>query len=654
MNRDRVIQIVAIVVIVAGSLASGRLLPAVIDESERNALRYTNNAVEGAPPWVALGTAIGALRGVIVDYLWIKVHIMKEKGLFYEVMACADLITKLQPRFASVWAFHGHNMAYNVSVATHTLEERWEWVNAGIRLVRNEGIRHNPNDMVLHKELAFWFGHKIDGVTDDAHLYYKTQFCREWNSVLGAPPEDYEAHKAWIKEIADAPASLVEAEKRSPGVKEIVEKLRAAYPADQMAIRFALDKRFLQQYALWEAVNQYETSADILGFKEQAQNSPYYRTFNEVATSPEYADAWRTLVAHVRRRVLEDEYNMDPSLMYQYTDELGPLDWRHPQSHALYWSRKGSDQGQGRVSEHDIFKILNTDRMQLHAMQSLARSGRMTFDPLSNEMPGRFPDPRWIDVIELNWDKFYLKHQDVRGWGPDTFIAYLENFMGSAIREWYRAGERERAERLMKMLDERFGSGQVPPSPKYQVSVENFVKSELQEQIEAQPHIAPSEVAASLRYGLRVGIGQGRPEVYEDALAFAAQVTEYFKKNDWFNYTTKFGTGRIADIIGQLENSAIIAFIQLMTDPTVPMRERQVIWSEADKVEPELRLRSYDMIAPSLSRQFTGNKMSQLMSFDTAFPQPAGLEAYRIRMAAERAQQQQQPVSSGDAPIQRK
>jgi hypothetical protein len=126
-------------------------------------LRYTDVAVEGAPPAVALGTAIGALRGLIVDYLWIKIHLQKQKGLYYEVMADADLITKLQPRFSAVWAFHGHNMAYNISVAHNTEQERWEWVSAGIDLVRNRGLRYNPNDLQLHRELAFWFAHKIEG-----------------------------------------------------------------------------------------------------------------------------------------------------------------------------------------------------------------------------------------------------------------------------------------------------------------------------------------------------------------------------------------------------------------------------------------------------------------------------------------------------------
>ena len=36
---------------------------------------------------------------MIVDYLWLKVNMMKEEGQFYEVMSDAELITQLQ-RFA--------------------------------------------------------------------------------------------------------------------------------------------------------------------------------------------------------------------------------------------------------------------------------------------------------------------------------------------------------------------------------------------------------------------------------------------------------------------------------------------------------------------------------------------------------------------------
>ncbi len=78
MNRDRIIQLAALVVMVVSTVACGGLLPSLLDLSEEHSLRYTDVSVEGAPPFVAIGTAIGALRGVIVDYLWIKVIMMKD------------------------------------------------------------------------------------------------------------------------------------------------------------------------------------------------------------------------------------------------------------------------------------------------------------------------------------------------------------------------------------------------------------------------------------------------------------------------------------------------------------------------------------------------------------------------------------------------
>ncbi|MEY3022057.1 MAG: hypothetical protein RIS86_1255, partial [Planctomycetota bacterium] len=113
--RDRAIQAIAAVLLVLSLVAAGALQPRMTAVADRDQLRYTDVSIDGAPPIVAIGTAIGALRGLVVDYLWLKVTLQKEKGLLYEVMADSDLITKLQPRFPEVWAFHGHNMAYNIS-----------------------------------------------------------------------------------------------------------------------------------------------------------------------------------------------------------------------------------------------------------------------------------------------------------------------------------------------------------------------------------------------------------------------------------------------------------------------------------------------------------------------------------------------------------
>ena len=651
MTHDRTIQAVAGAVLIGAVVLAGGVLTGLTATAERHVLRYTNLAVAGAPPVVALGTAIGALRGIIVDYLWIKVHIMKQKGLYYEVMADADLITKLQPRFSAVWAFHGHNMAYNISVVHNTEPERWEWVKQGIDLIRNRGLRYNPNDLQLHRELAFFFAHKIEGVSDDAHLYYKREFAREWHYVLGRPPYDYEARIQWIKVVADAAATLDQAERATPGVTALVEKLRTELEPFKDRYRFALDKSFLKAFAEWEAIKGQSAYARIFDFETRTrQENPVFVVFDESAGDPEYAEAWKALVAHVRKRVLLDDYNMDPQLMYEYTRDFGPIDWRHGQAHALYWSLKGSEQGEERVelSVDEVYRIVNNDRIKLQAMQGLARWGRINLDLFSNDWVSRLPDPRWIDVIDRYWEQYSIKHRATRGPGPDIFMGFHQNFLSSSVRELYRSGEVKLAQKYRDRLCDLYGMGNPQrPNPKFCAPLEIFVWNQVKDEYTFQSHLAASDVAASLRYAFRIGIGQDRPEVFQKALEFSQKVTRYFKENEYNAFVTKMGSARLGALIDDLENSAVTVFAQLMFDTTVDMGERLVIYRRAPD---DLKVRIYDLVAPLLRAQLQAHPLGSRFPFEAAFPEPPGLEAYR-RLQREKGGK---PKDDDDAEVERR
>ncbi len=665
MTRDRIIQLLSICLTIVCLAIGGLMLPGILRQSEERSLRYTDVSVEGAPPFVAIGTAMGALRGLIVDVLWVRVNLMKEAGQFYEVMADADLITKLQPRFAPVWAFHGHNMAYNISVATHTLEERWEWVNAGIDLVRNGGIRANPDDLNLHRELAWWFAHKIDGSTDDAHNYYKQRFANEWDELLGEPPREQDDRAAWMQEIADAPDRYGELIAQTPEADKIVEGLKEGLniaggaKLDMYTELTALNSR-------WEATAGGSFLAEKAGLAKNFARAPIeLRVYNELREDPELEAGWGPLLAHIRKRQLIDRYNMKPEVMAEMIREVGPFDWRHPQSHAYYWAREGAGErtevvdengvvryeykNEKRLIDDDIYKIMNNDRILTQAMSGLARSGLMTVDRYSTELPTRAPDPRWVDAIDTVFEELYKKHFDARGGGGETFINFLMNFMDDAVRMYYRAGEHEKAAKCLQRLNTLFGEGAMNANNFYDQPLDVYVWKETQEAYESEPHVAPGEVIQSLRYGIRVGVGRDRPEVFEESVGFADQVREFFHTNEWFDFETKFG-GRITDLLGPLEDALLIAFIQVMTDPTVSIQERMTIWSSMDKFQPEVRARGYDRIMPTLYEQWKKYPLEKLMKddgsprypFTEVFAAPPNLEVERARMAAEAKQRQQQ------------
>lgn len=635
MGPDRIVQLVFGLIMTASVASAGFILPHLHKVAETQRLRYTDDVIEGAPPIVALGTAIGALRGVIADYLWIRVMVMKERGQYYEVMANADLITKLQPRFAEVWAFHGHNMAYNISVVTNTPQERWTWVKSGIDLVRKEGLKWNPNNLILHKELAFWFAHKIEGNSDDAHLFYKREFGREWHFLLGEPPYDHAERTAWIKKVADAPETLEEAEARTPGVMALVDRLREEMSPYEKRFKFALNGKLLRAYGAAESVAS-SSWAQIMGMHESFQaNDPLYNLFYSIIHDEQLKDVRETLLAHLRKSVLKAEYNMDPQLMYEYTRDYGPLDWRHGQSHALYWSTKGTQFAEARYQNvEDDYKIINTDRYRIQAMQALTFDGLVRVDPFSNEVsPSRLPDLRWVDAYFKTYRTLHKKFYDYRGAASDSFVAGYENFMSHAVRMLYRAGEFDAARARLKDLDDLFGRGGQIPNTKYAADLDVFVREVTLGEYENTPYSATTDVRQALRRGFMEGILLNKPALLRDAITFAGQVRDYFRGSRYASFVTKFGTGRMADLLGSLRSAVEDTFATLMVDTSVPLLDRLEIYRKATD---EYKRMAYDSARPQIEREMIRLGLNLKLPIERAFPEPPGMEEYRANLAAKR------------------
>ncbi len=669
MQGGRIVQAAAAIVVLLGALASSRLLPALLRQSEQDGLRYTADPIEGAPPIVALGNAIGVLRSIIADYLWIKLGQMKEKGQFYEANTQASWITKLQPRFPEVWGFHGHNLAYNISVMTNTPQERWAWVNAGINLVRNQGLRYNPNDLGLNKELGFWFAHKVDGVSDDAHLFYKRELAKEWQFLLGIPPYDAAEREKWMRYIAEAPDTLEELVARDPQVQVVIDRLTSGLSGFDKRFAFRLDRDFLLRYGRWLAVKQSPTAQILQMDATFKANDPIYAAMDSVCGDPELKKPVNELIAFLRKKVLRDDYNMDAKVMADYTRDFGPIDWRHPQAHALYWAKRGDDTGSARYSDpEDVYKAINNDRIWMQAFQALARTGLMAYDPFSNDNPTRLNDTRWIHTLDRYFREIYEKYRDrSRGGGVDTFADQHENFLSSAVRELYRAGDVQGAQRLMDELDQLYGTGAPGPlaNNKYQRPLDVFVRETTFGEYEFVPDTARTDVYSALQRGFREGLLLNQPQVLKDARQFAKDLTDYFKNTKYFDFTNKFGEGRMRDLIGSLEKSEEEVFTRLMVDPSLPLVDRLTIYNRAGE---ELRRLAYDGAKDQIRKELAASPIGRAAydrtlasgktpeeaakavetTFLNFFPEPPGMDAYRAAQAAKAQELERQRQGGGD------
>ena len=251
--------------------------------------------LENAPPVLAFTTmALGGFRGLISNALWMRATDLQDEDKFFEMAQLAEWITKLEPHFVHVWLVQAWNMAYNISVkfkesAPGQFPDRWRWVKAGIELLRDDGLRFNPNETLLYRELAWFFQHKMGQNLDDAASYYKQQWADEMAKVFG---------------------------KKKPDLEELIH--------------------------------------------------------------PQTDDQ------RERARLLRGTYKMDPEFMKQVDERYGPLEWRLPEAHAIYWAAVGlkkAEENPAKIKEDDLITLR---RVIYQSMQLSFHRGKLITNPFAN------------------------------------------------------------------------------------------------------------------------------------------------------------------------------------------------------------------------------------------------------------------------------
>ena len=133
--------------------------------------------------------ALGGLRSIAAEVVWFRMDRLQDEGRYVELAQLATVLTRMEPHTPEVWSHAAWNLAYNVSVMMPTPADRWRWVRAGIRLLRDSGLRLNPGSPELLRELAWMFELKIGADLDSAAGHYRA----EWRRIV----EDVRSRGAW-------------------------------------------------------------------------------------------------------------------------------------------------------------------------------------------------------------------------------------------------------------------------------------------------------------------------------------------------------------------------------------------------------------------------------------------------------------------------
>ena len=478
-SRDRTILFVCIVLAVGLLIGAGMQLDSI--NRRREDMDLIIDKPENIPPSLAFATiATGAFRGLVVDILWMRADKLKEEGQFFDARQLAEWITILQPRFASVWEFHAWNMAYNISVAIPATQpdQRWRWVKNGYELLRDQAIdKFKLKNLTLYRELGRIFQHKIGGVSDDAHKYYKLQLALAMEPLLGPADNEY------FDLLVEAPVSWQEI-KSDPNISPLIKAIKSADNA------FSDDNQFVSNYlSLRQDSRRFNPAAgktidDFRGTK----------TLDKFDT---FAKAWQ----------LRKAWKLDPVLIRQINRTYGPidwsdpnthlpLDWRHPDSHAIYWAVKGLEiAAKEQKSEIEVSEV-NTDRIVAHSLQNLFRNGKIFIYELS--LPASSQDISQEPQTQI-FKEVFLR-PDLRMFEPynNSVLAILQkykeaedesrhqtlqnghrNMLINAVLSFYQAGHKGHAQKIYNQLRKLY------PLEKFKVPLVVFARQRFAEELQS-------------------------------------------------------------------------------------------------------------------------------------------------------------------------
>ncbi|NDC62601.1 MAG: hypothetical protein EBZ59_01115 [Planctomycetia bacterium] len=519
---DRATAAVAATLLVVCIVGAGFASRSIAEQRREQGLVLSMEGTEGMPPHVALATAaLGTFRGLAVDVLWVRADALQTKGEFFEAQTLSQWITALQPRFPRVWGFQAWNLAYNISVCTKVPEERWGWVNRGISLLRDQGIRLNPQDASLPMELAWIFFHKVGGKNDREHWYYKARLAREFREILGDMTGGRTTAQAIdrFRRIVDAP-DTIEAFTDQPMREALALLAEHGEKPDEKFLRM------LGRVILY--TNSTDTNLFVGKSLPTGTNRPLAAAL--LARRDLATEIFDRLVPHLQKRVLVDRYRMDPAFMLAQMEAFGPLDWAHPQAHGIYWSEKAIALGQ-ETRRREALNELTIVKTRLGNLQSLMRSGRIEFDPLSDRIDV-LPDPRFIEGYERGIQNAIGLIQSDKGLSAaefglarveDLLVGYESFLQQATVFSYLYGDEREAAGCFGKLRTIAADDGR-GDQPLYNEGLEGFLAIKLGDVMEIDLSNTRQFIDAMVQRAMMDGLAKGRLDTFNKFIRLAYRV----------------------------------------------------------------------------------------------------------------------------------
>jgi hypothetical protein len=155
-----------------------------------------------------------------------------------------------------------------------------------------------------------------------------------------------------------------------------------------------------------------------------------------------------------RARLLREKYKMNAAKMRELDQRYGPLDWRLPEAHAIYWAAVGVDHAKGE----DIRRL----RQAIYQSMNLSyQRGRLVLS--SNAPPRLLPNLEIVPKVDAAFQEQWADAALNAAFQTNNIATAYRNFLRDVPYQFYILNRVREGEQWLRYLQRKFPQA-VPPN----------------------------------------------------------------------------------------------------------------------------------------------------------------------------------------------
>jgi hypothetical protein len=206
-------------------------------------------------------------------------------------------------------------------------------------------------------------------------------------------------------------------------------------------------------------------------------------------------------------RQLRQIFKMDPAFMKEVDLRYGPLEWRLPETHAIYWSLIG-------VRNADKEQKVRLRRLVMHSMQMAVRRGRM-IENLSDQRLEFGPNIDMLPNANRSYEEMMKEDPE---WAASMENGH-RNFLQKAVSDLYIYNRHAEASAWFDYLKLRY-----PDTLWANLSMDQYVIKRIEEEVESMKPSRIQNLVEGFVSQAYYALAVGEDERYLGALNMAKQI----------------------------------------------------------------------------------------------------------------------------------